>query len=107
MAETAMNFDYPQGASPEEIWAILRDIAQSQRETEKIIRESAESHAKMQAEMQAERQEEAKLRRQEAEQRKQETEQRMQDVSRPGVKLTLGEGNEEGIYNLQRSVQGA
>jgi len=28
-------------------------------------------------------------------------------LSRPGVKLTLGEGNEEGIYNLQRSVQGA
>ena len=28
-------------------------------------------------------------------------------LSRPGVKLTLGEKNEEGICNLQRSVQDA
>ena len=28
-------------------------------------------------------------------------------MSRPGVKLTLGGENEEGIYNLQRGVQDA
>jgi hypothetical protein len=29
------------------------------------------------------------------------------NMSRPGVKLTLGEGNEERVYKLQRSVQDA
>ena len=32
---------------------------------------------------------------------------REREVSRPGVKLTLGGENEEGINNLQRSVQDA
>ena len=32
---------------------------------------------------------------------------RKEQMSRPGVKLTLGDESEKGIYNLQRSVQDA
>ena len=47
MTETAMNHDYPPGASPEEIWAILRENAEQlaklredQKETARRMRET-------------------------------------------------------------------
>jgi len=46
MAETTLNFDYPPGASPAEIWAILRELAESQRETERVMKENDERRQK-------------------------------------------------------------
>ena len=40
MAETAMNFDYPPGASPAEIWAILRETAESQKRLDLQMKET-------------------------------------------------------------------
>ena len=42
MVETALNSYYPPGASPEEIWAILREVAESQKETDRKFQEVAE-----------------------------------------------------------------
>ena len=48
MAEGVMNFEYPPGASPAEIWAILREVADGHKElklrlqeTEKIVRRNS------------------------------------------------------------------
>ena len=48
MAESVMNFEYPPGASPAEIWAILREVADGHKElklrlqeTERIVRRNS------------------------------------------------------------------
>ena len=38
--ETAMAYNYPKGVTPEEVWAILRDIAAQQKETDRILKET-------------------------------------------------------------------
>jgi len=51
--ENAMNFDYPPGASPAEIWAILREVAEGRKEdrlrmqeTERVMKENDERRQK-------------------------------------------------------------
>jgi len=52
MSETAMNYNYPPGASPAEIWAILREVAEGQKETrlqmQETDRQMQETDRKMQ-----------------------------------------------------------
>ena len=69
MAETAMNYDYPD-ASPEKVWAILREVAQQMQETDKIIKEVAEG------------QKETRLQMQETDRRMKETDRKMQETDR-------------------------
>jgi len=64
MSETTANFDYPQGATPAEIWAILQRVAERQEETERLMQENAEQQKETErlmqenAEQQAQRQKE-------------------------------------------------
>ena len=67
MAEASMNFEYPPGASPAEIWAILRKVA--------------EDHEKTRLEMQEQRQE-ADRQMQETREQMKETDRRMQETDR-------------------------
>ena len=109
MSDTAMNYDYPD-ASFEEVRAILREVAEGQKETrlqmqetdrkmqetdrlfQKMIQENAESrketyrlikeNAERQKQEADQRKQEADQRMQEADQRMQETNQRMQETDR-------------------------
>ena len=42
MAETAAIHDYPRGVTPDEVWALLREISQRQKETEREMKETRE-----------------------------------------------------------------
>ena len=42
MAETAAIHDYPRGVTPDEVWALLREIAERQSETDRQIKETRE-----------------------------------------------------------------
>jgi hypothetical protein len=49
MMETT--YPYPRGASPEEIWAILREVATQQKETDRIVQEVAAQQKETAAQM--------------------------------------------------------
>ena len=51
MSETTANFDYPNGATPAEIWAILQSVAEQQKETERLMQENAKQQAQRQKEI--------------------------------------------------------
>ncbi|MCL2380459.1 MAG: restriction endonuclease, SacI family [Treponema sp.] len=42
MTEATASYEYPPGASPAEIWAILRETAELRKETERLFKEVAE-----------------------------------------------------------------
>jgi len=57
MSDT-LNYDYPPGASPQEIWAILREVTEGHKEarlrmqeTERIVRETSEQMKKTEEQM--------------------------------------------------------
>ena len=45
MGSTAIT-DYPRGVTPEEVWAILREVAAGHKETDRLIKESREEQKK-------------------------------------------------------------
>ena len=75
-------------ATPEEIWAILREVSESQRQTDRLIAEVAEGQKEMRLQMQEterlmrEGQKETRLQMQETDRRMQETDRRMQETDR-------------------------
>ena len=77
MAETAMNFDYPPGASPAEIWAILREVAESQKEARLEMQK-----IRLQMQETAERQKETDRLIQENAERQKETDRQMKETDR-------------------------
>ena len=83
MAETTMHFEYPPGASPAEIWAILREVAEGQKETrlqmqetDKILKEVGE-HLKETSERQKETDRQIK----ETSERQKETDRQIKETS--------------------------
>jgi len=66
----AMNYDYPQGVTPADVWATLREVAELQKETRLQMQEAKKEAEERQAEFkkwQAETEKEAKKRQAEAE----------------------------------------
>ena len=41
MADITVTHDYPRNATPEEIWALLRETAEHQKETDRLMQETA------------------------------------------------------------------
>ena len=81
MSETAMNYDHPD-ASPEKVWAILREVAERQSELTLKMQETAERQKETERLMQenAERQKENAERQKETDRQMQETDRRMKET---------------------------
>jgi len=69
--ETTMTHEYPKGVTIDDVWAALRDLTQSQKETDRMMKENAEEWEKLRKER-AEQQKEAAERQKEADRVKKE-----------------------------------
>ena len=82
MAQPSTTFDYPD-ATPEKVWALLQEVAERQKETDRLIKENAERQKEN-----AERQKETDRQMKETDRRMKETDKRMKETDEKFGKLS-------------------
>jgi len=83
--ETTMTHEYPKGVTLDDVWAVLRDVAERQKETDRLMKESREEYDRK---MKASR-EEADRRKEEIDRMMKETNEQMKETDRRMEKTRL------------------